>query len=185
MATLAPLPHFNAPVKQYEHAGSIDLHNGGHNRPAQCKHPDRVTNMLSAAFISEAQATVHVDTLPLYKLGIKLSLPAPYGGQPDPTSFENWLSRILGFFRIHHLDMLNKAQDRTHLEVLGRALKGSPLIYFWERYQRFMGQCEVWDFREAILDLRDRYLYKEAPFIAACKFVTTIQAGQSRCAGPL
>ena len=174
-ATLAPAPRFDTPARQSEYAGSIGLHSGGRNRPAQRKHPDRVTNMLSAAFISKAQAAVRVNTLPLYKLGIRPSLPTPYGGQPDPTSFENWLSRLLGFFRIHHLDVLNEAQDRTRLEVLGRALKGSPRIYFWERYQRFMGQCEVWDFREAILDLRDRYLYKNAPLIAACKFATTIQ----------
>ena len=178
-AILAPTPHCNALVRQCEPEGSIDLHNGGHNRPAQRKHPDRVTNMLSAAFISKAQAAVRVDTLPLYKLGIKSLLPAPYGGQPDPTLFENWLSRLLGFFRIHHLDVLNEAQDRTRLEVLGRALKGSPRIYFWERYQRFMEQREVWDFREAILDLRDRYLYKNAPLIAACKFATTIQGNRN------
>ena len=54
-----------------------------------------------------------------------------------------------------------------------------------ERYQRFMEQHEVWDFREAILDLRDRYIYKNALLIAACKFATTIQgncnATQAAC----
>ena len=52
-AVLAPAPQPN----------TIGLHNGRHNRPAQRKHPDRVTNMLSAAFISEAQAAIRVDTI--------------------------------------------------------------------------------------------------------------------------
>ena len=169
-AALALAPRFNTPAGQREYARSIGLHNGGHTRPAQHKHPDKIINMLSVALISEAQAAVRVDTIPLHKLGVKSLLPAPYRGQPDPTSLENWLSRLLGFFRIHHLDVLNEAQDRTRLEILGRALKGSPRIYFWERYQRFMGQCEVWDFREAILDLRDRYLYNNAPLVAAFFF---------------
>jgi len=34
---------------------------------------------------------------------------------------------------------------------------------------------ENWDFREAILDLRDRYLYKITPFMAAHKFKTIMQ----------
>ena len=133
-AALAPVPRFNTPARQFEYARLIGLHNGGHNQPAQHKHTDKITNMLSVALISEAEAAVRVDTIPLHKLGIESLLLAPYRGQPDPTSFEDWLSRLLGFFRIHHLDVLNEAQDRTRLEILGRALKGSPRIYFWESY---------------------------------------------------
>ena len=166
-AVLAPASRLNTPARQREYAGSIGLHNGGHNRPAQRKHPDRVTNMLSAAFTSEAQVAVRIDTLPLYKSGIKSLLPAPYGGQPDPTSFENWLSHLLGFFRTHQLVVLNEAQDRARLEILGQALEGRPHVYFWERYQQFQEQYEVWDFQDAILDLRDRFLSKNTPPIAA------------------
>jgi hypothetical protein len=35
--------------------------------------------------------------------------------------------------------------------------------------------AELWDFREAILDLCDRYLYKNMPFVAAHKFETLMQ----------
>ena len=42
-----------------------------------------------------------------------------------------------------------------------------------------MEQHEVWDFREAILDLCDRYIYKNALLIAACKFATTIQGNHN------
>ena len=122
--------------------------------------------MLSAAFISEAQAVVRVDTLPLYKLEITSLLPGPYGGQPDPTPFENWLSRLLRFFRTHRLDVLNEAQDCARLKILGQALEGRPHVYFWERYHQFQEQHEVWDFREAILDLRDRFLPRNPPLIA-------------------
>ena len=80
---------------------SIDLHNGGHNRPALRKHPDKITDMLSVALISEAQATIRVDTIPLHRIGIKLLLPVPYRGQPDQTLFEDWLSLLLRFFRTH------------------------------------------------------------------------------------
>jgi hypothetical protein len=75
--------------------------------------------MLSVAFISEAQAAGHVDTVPLHKLGINSPLPKVYEGQPDQTNFENWLSLLLGFFRIHQLDVLNEVQDCVHLEILG------------------------------------------------------------------
>ena len=66
----ALLPRFKAPVGWLEHAGLIDLHNGGHNQPAQHKHPDRITDMLSEALISKAQAAIHVDTIPLHRIGI-------------------------------------------------------------------------------------------------------------------
>ena len=49
------------------------------------------------------------------------------------------------------------------------------LTYFRERHQKQQEQGEVWDFREAILDLRDRYLYKSTPLIAARKFKTLMQ----------
>ena len=72
-AVSSPLPQFSAPVRQREHYGLIDLHNQHHNRPAQCKHPDRVTAMVPIAFISSApwsqgspqssQVSVDDDTL--------------------------------------------------------------------------------------------------------------------------
>ena len=135
--------------------------------------------MLSVAFISEAQAAGHVDSVPLHKLGIKSTLPKLYEGQPDQTLFENWLSLVLGFFRIHQLDVLNEAQDRARLEILGQALKDNAHTYFRERHQKFLEQNEQWDFREAILDLRDRYLYKNTPFITARKFETIMQGNRN------
>ena len=174
-ATPAPLPHFGAPFRQCEHAGSINLHSGGHNRPALRKHPDEITEMLSVALISEAQTAIHVDTIPLRRIGIKSLLPAPYRGHPDQTLFEDWLSLLLGFLRTHPLGVISEAQNRARLEILGQALEDRPHIYFWERYQRFQEQHEVWDIREAVLDLRDRFLSKTTPLITACKFETTMQ----------
>ena len=130
--------------------------------------------MLSVALISEAQAAIRVDTIPLHRIGIKSLLPVPYRGQPDQTLFEDWLSLLFGFFRTHRLDVLNEAQDRACLEILGQALEGHPHIYFWERYQQFQEQHEVWDFWEAILDLRDRFISKNTP----------IPATQTRLGGP-
>src|SRR5882757_3563051 len=134
--------------------------------------------MLSVAFVSEAQAAGRVDTVPLHKLGIKSTLPKAYKGQSDQTSFENWLSLLLGFLRIHQLDILNEVQDRACLEILGQALKDSAHTYFWERHQKFLEQGESWHFREAILDLRDCYLYKNTPFMAAHKFETLMQGNR-------
>jgi hypothetical protein len=134
--------------------------------------------MLSVTFISEAQAAGRADTVPIHKLGIKSSLPKPYEGQPDQTVFENWLSLLLGFFRIHQLDVLNEVQDRARLEILGQALKDGAHTYYRERHQKFLEQGEPWDFREAILDLRDRYLYKITPFMAARKFETVMQGNR-------
>jgi len=134
--------------------------------------------MLSVAFISEAQATCRVDTVPLHKSGIKSPLPKPYDGQPDHIGFESWLSLLLEFFRIHQLDVLNKVQDRARLEILGQSLKDKMHTYFREQHQKFLEQGGAWDFREAILDLRDRYLYKSAPFVAARKFETLMQGNR-------
>ena len=86
---------------------------------------------------------------------------------PVLSSFSPWLSLLPGFFRIPQLDVINEVQDRARLEILGQALKDSTQTYFRERHQKIQEQGEVWDFREAILDLRDRNLYKSTPFIAA------------------
>jgi hypothetical protein len=131
--------------------------------------------MLSVAFVNEAQAAGCIDTVPLHKLGIKSSLPKQYKGQPDQMSFENWLSLLLGFFRIHQLDVLNEVQDHAHLEILGQSLKDNAHTFFRERHQKLLEQGNTWDFREAILDLHDRYLYKNTPFVAARKFETLMQ----------
>ena len=132
--------------------------------------------MLSVAFIDEAQATGQEDSVPLHKLGIKYTLPKAYEGQPDQTTFENWLSLLLGFFRIHQLDILNEVQDRACLEILGQALKESAQTYFQERHQKIQERGEVWDFREAILDLRDMYLYKNP--VHCSLQIRDIHAGQ-------
>ena len=84
--------------------------------------------------------------------------------------FEDWLSLLLGFFRTHHLDVLNEAQDCAHLKILGQALEGHPHIYFWEHYQQFQEQHEAWDFWEAILDLCDHFLSRNTPLIAETRF---------------
>jgi len=131
--------------------------------------------MLAVAFISKAQAAGHADTVPLHKLGIKSPMPKVYKGQPDQTSFENWLSLLLRFFRIHQLDVLNEVQDHAHLEILGQSLKESTHTYFREKHQKLLEQGKVWDFWEVILDLRDCYLYKSTLFVAARKFETIMQ----------
>ncbi len=145
------------------------------NRAGQRDGADKIINMLTVAFINKDQAAGRANTTPIHKLGIKSSLPKAYEGQPDQTTFENWLSLLLRFFRIHQLDMLNKAQDRTRLEILGQSLKEGTHTYFQECYQKFLELGEAWDFCEAILDLRDCYLYKSTPFIAARKFETLMQ----------
>ena len=145
------------------------------NRNAQREGPNKIVNMLTVAFIDEDRAAGRANTMPIHKLGIKASLPKSYEGQPDQTAFENWLALLLGFFRIHQLDVLNEAQDRARLEILGQSLGEGALTYFRERHQKFMEVGENWDFREAILDLRDRYLYKITPFMAAHKFKTIMQ----------
>jgi hypothetical protein len=152
---------------------------GGPNARLCADHRDKVTNMLRSSFIDEATAAGRRGhTIPVHKLGIKTGLPKGYEGDPDLTVFKNWLSLLLGFFRIHQLDVLNKGQDCTHLEILGQALKEKAHTYFRERMGQFLERGETWDFREAILDLRDRYLYKSTPFTAAQKFNTIKQGNR-------
>jgi hypothetical protein len=152
---------------------------GGPNARLRADHGDKVTNMLRSSFIDEATAAGRRGhTIPVHKLGIKTGLPKGYKGDPDLTVFKNWLSLLLGFFRIHQLDVLNEGQDRTHLEILGQALKEKAHTYFRERMGQFLERGETWDFREAILDLRDRYLYKSTPFTAAQKFNTIKQGNR-------
>jgi hypothetical protein len=135
--------------------------------------------MLASSFIDEATAAGRMGhTVPVHKLGIKTGLPKCYEGDPEPVTFENWLSLLLGFFRIHQLDVLNEGQDRTRLEILGQALAGKAHTYFRERFGSFLELGETWDFREAILDLRERYLYKSTPFSAAQRFESIKQGSR-------
>lgn len=137
--------------------------------------------MLRSNFIDEATAAGRMGhTIPVHKLGIKTGLPKCYKGEPDPTVFENWLSLLLGFFRIHQLDVLNEGQDRTHLEILGQALKEKAHTFFRERMGQLLEQGVNWDFREAILDLKDCYLYKSTPFTAAQWFDTIKQGSKDK-----
>ena len=173
--TPAPMPIFTAAYTRRRRTVLVDPPSGGHNRPGRRDGIDKIVDMLSVAFIDEAQAAGRANSVPIHKLGIKFTLPEAYEGRPDQTTFENWLSLLLGFFRIHQLDILNEVQDRARLEILGQALKARAQMYFRERHQMFLEQGELWDFREAILDLRDRYLYKSTPLIAARKFETLMQ----------
>jgi len=142
-------------------------------------HGDKIANMLRSSFIDEATAAGwRGHTVPVHKLGIKTGLPKGYEGEPDPTIFENWLSLLLGFFRIHQLDVLNEGQDRMRLEILGQALKDKAHTYFRERMGQFLERGEAWDFRGAIMDLKDRYLYKITPFTASQKFSTIKQGSK-------
>ena len=152
---------------------------GRPNDHLRADHGDKVVNMLRSSFIDDATAAGRMGhTIPVHKLGIKTGLPKCYEGEPDPTVFENWLSLLLGFFRIHQLDVLNEGQDRTRLEILGQALKGKAHTYFRERMGQFLEQGANWDFREAVLDLKDRYLYKSTPFTAAQLFDTIKQGNK-------
>ena len=136
-------------------------------------------DMLESSFINKVTAAGCMGhTVPVHKLGIKTGLPKCYEGDPDPVAFENWVSLLLGFFRIHQLDVLNKGQDRTHLEILGQALSGKAHTYFREQFGSFLEHGDTWDFREAILDLRERYLYKSMPFAAAQHFESIKQGSR-------
>ena len=64
------------------------------------------------------------------------------------------------------------------MEILGQALKDKAHTYFRERMGQFMEQGASWNFREAILDLKDRYLYKSTPFTAAQRFNTIKQGSR-------
>src|SRR5258706_14189619 len=97
---------------------------------------DKIVNMLTVAFIDKDRAAGRANTTPIHKLGIKASLPKSYEGQPDQTAFENWLALLLRFFRIHQLDVLNEAQDRARLEILGQSLGERVLSCFRERHQK-------------------------------------------------
>ncbi len=174
----APAPPVAAPVPRHGGPASVGSQNGGHNRLGRRDGTDKITNLLSVSFISEEQAAGRGNTTPLHKLGIKSPLPKPYEGQPDQTAFENWLSLLLGYFRIYQLDVLNEVQDHARIEILGQLLKENAHTYFRECHQKFLEQGQSWDFREAILDLRDRYLYKSTPFNAARKFETLVQGNR-------
>ncbi len=170
----APRPQFNPPDAARGRPEVADPINRAGRRDSA----DKIVNMLTVAFIDKDRAAGRANTTPIHKLGIKSSLPKAYEGQPDQTAFENWLSLLLRFFRIHQLDVLNEAQDRARLEILGQSLKEGAHTYFQECYQKFLELGEAWDFREAILDLCDRYLYKSTPFIAACKFEMLMQGNR-------
>ena len=129
---------FTTPETQRRSTASVDP-----PTPGRRDGTDKIVDMLSVAFIDEAQAAGRVNPVPIHKLGIKFTLPEAYEGRPDHTTFENWLFLLLGFFRIHQLDILNEVQDRARLEILGQASKDRAQTYFRERHQMFLEQGSV------------------------------------------
>ena len=136
-------------------------------------------HMLASSFIDKATAAGCMGhTVLVHKLSIKTSLLKCYEGDSDPVAFENWILLLLGFFRIHQLDILNEGQDRTRLEILGQALVGKAHTYFQEQFGSFLECGETWDFREAVLNLRECYLYKSTLFAAAQCFESIKQGSK-------
>ncbi|HEY6411557.1 MAG TPA: zinc finger CCHC domain-containing protein, partial [Ktedonobacteraceae bacterium] len=111
----------------------------------------------------------------LAKLGIKLSLPDAYKGASNTEQFEEWLGRLLRWFRTYGLDEDTPDMDEVRCQVLGQAVKGK-VSSFLQRYQDEQEARRLpMDFKSVILAIQDRFLYRSTALDAAQKYETLSQ----------
>jgi hypothetical protein len=70
----------------------------------------------------------------LYKAGIKLPHPEPYGGSADLEKFEVFITGILRWLSVNN--MLGKKATELQLGYLGACLKDEALEWFSQNVER-------------------------------------------------
>ena len=115
----------------------------------------------------------------LGKMGIKLEMPAPYSGSSDLMVFEEWLTQLLAWLTIQQLDVLEPGQNSIQLNILSLALKDRALTFFKNKRDDYVARAVPYDFRHAILDLRDRFLHKHSALTAQARYKSMTQGNKS------
>ena len=111
----------------------------------------------------------------LAKLGIKLGLPDPYDGASNTEEFEEWLGRLIRWFRTYSLDEKTPEMDEVRCQVLGQAVKGKAASFLQRHQDELDARGRTLTFDAAIRAIRDRFLYRSTALDAAHKYETLSQ----------
>jgi hypothetical protein len=131
---------------------------------------DNITKMLDQAFVTPEYTACRGESLLLTKMGVKIPLPGVYSGSKDVEEFENWLAKLIGWFQMHQLDVLVPEMNIVRVQLLSQSLDGKAITYYHHQIDDYWYSNKYWDFQDAILDLRDRFLHKSTALTAVHKF---------------
>ena len=126
-------------------------------RPTLPTPDDNIVRMLRKAFVSEEEAARRSEMVNLSRLGVKLPAPESYDGKGDPIVFENWLTKVLGWFNMMNLNAKTPEMNQLRVQMLSQLLTGKALTYYKQRTER-MKAGDEYQFEAAIVELKDRFL---------------------------
>lgn len=133
---------------------------------------DRVNELLDG-FYDEPEEME--ETPILTKLGVRLALPDNYKGQANLEVFEDWLSKLLDWFRNYRLNVNSNAQDTVRLNILGSNLSDVASSFFRDSRSHYRQLGEEFSFGFAVLLLRNRFLHRSTAMDAADQFESARQ----------
>jgi len=116
----------------------------------------------------DKRAMNRVDDLSTTDKGKITPFPDPFDGSSDPSEFKNWLSRLLRWLQKHCLDDPGQKVEPARINLLGKTLKGSVIMYYCQRMADREAKGWPWGFWEAVFELRDWFTQKSmSPFEVA------------------
>lgn len=131
---------------------------------------DRINEMLTV-FLREPTEVGDIQPPLLQKLGIRLPLPTPaYKGQSDIESFEEWLSKLLDWMGMHHMNVNSPLQDTLRKNILSTTLDGTASAYYRDLSRLYQERNEPLSFSTIILEIRNRFLHRSTVARAADQF---------------
>lgn len=168
----------NRSVSREIERGSMARSRNGENRVRSKITNDGVTRLLERVVVPKRR-TAELQEIPsMQKLGVKVALPEAYDGGSDLEAFENWLTQLVNWLRMYRLDEESVLMNEARINILSQALKGKAVSYFRQRMDDHRDNGTEWDFRDAILDIKDRFLHKSTALSAANKFEQMTQGGR-------
>jgi hypothetical protein len=139
---------------------------------------NKVEKIINESFITPEAAERRKEAIPLGKLGVKIELPTAYDGSKDLVEFENWVTKLISWLKLNRLDVLSRDQNDTRMNLLNLALKGHALTYHKGRVELYEDFGRFYDFRDALLDIKGRFMSRNAPLNARTRFESLEQGSK-------
>ncbi|PVF91622.1 hypothetical protein CPB86DRAFT_820339 [Serendipita vermifera] len=137
-----------------------------------------IEGILKDAFVTRTQARQRTVNTPIGKLGVKLELPTEYNGSDDLMEFEQWLRKLITWLQLQRLDILDDEQNDIRMKILHLCLKSKAQKFFTTRCEVNYSNDLDYDFRDAVLDLKARFIAKNAALNARTKYENMTQGSR-------
>jgi hypothetical protein len=102
------------------------------------------------------------------KGGPRVPTPPSYNGEGDTEVYESWLSTLLRWLRVNKI--CGAEFDEERIVYVPMYLEGDVLLWFNNNIDGFHRQQEYWTFKEVIMELYDRFVFRAATRDASDKF---------------